>query len=676
MKFLWIEIEHVFAYDKKASVNLSGTTDDQNIVLIWGHNGMGKTSFLNALKLLFTGVDHPSSRIVGFPPRPVGPLQYVIGDGAGWSGLINQPARRRAEREGVPVVARVKARWESDGLTVTAERLWTYDRTTFKESLRVFDGNERLVMDAAEARLEDFLPKDFVGFFFFDGEDIKSLAENAERKQIDFDKLLRIAFLKEATAELKKLITERQRSKMQHKIFDDLHDVEVDLAKTTGAIEAARNELERIDEDLLNDTIEHRRLMTRRENLSSGASEAQREALDTRRLALRDQLDETSGEVAATLPPDVPMLANLGLVRRALEAVEARLTAAGAAEVVLVRRVQTNLPTWIEEAPVSLDPAQISVLCETISEGLDGLVDSAMDGGLFSNLDLGRADRLRVSLLKWVTVGPDRRRIQVANLTEAHRLRYELQQINDSLMEIEVGSQANLESYKEVIAEIAEIDDRIAKSNQRKGVLQDKLTQLAGEQRNLRADQKRLQKNRDEAAKVYSDLRFYNAVVRALNEVTEALRRKMRGNIEQLINDRIPLLLTNQLLIDKIILDESYTMFYQDRAGRPVGRSSLSSGTKQLVATALLWAMKDSAGYDMPVVIDTPLARIDRSNQTNLLCNYYPRLSHQVIVLPTDAEIDRSKLEMLQPNIWKQFTVRNYDTGESADIVEASLVGD
>ena len=676
MKFLWIEIEHVFAYDKKASVNLSGTTDDQNIVLIWGHNGMGKTSFLNALKLLFTGVDHPSSRIVGFPPRPVGPLQYVIGDGAGWSGLINQPARRRAEREGVPVVARVKARWESDGLTVTAERLWTYDRTTFKESLRVFDGNERLVMDAAEARLEDFLPKDFVGFFFFDGEDIKSMAENAERKQIDFDKLLRIAFLKEATAELKKLITERQRSKMQHKIFDDLHDVEVDLAKTTGAIEAARNELERIDEDLLNDTIEHRRLMTRRENLSSGASEAQREALDTRRLALRDQLDETSGEVAATLPPDVPMLANLGLVRRALEAVEARLTAAGAAEVVLVRRVQTNLPTWIEEAPVSLDPAQISVLCETISEGLDGLVDSAMDGGLFSNLDLGRADRLRVSLLKWVTVGPDRRRIQVANLTEAHRLRYELQQINDSLMEIEVGSQANLESYKEVIAEIAEIDDRIAKSNQRKGVLQDKLTQLAGEQRNLRADQKRLQKNRDEAAKVYSDLRFYNAVVRALNEVTEALRRKMRGNIEQLINDRIPLLLTNQLLIDKITLDESYTMFYQDGAGRPVGRSSLSSGTKQLVATALLWAMKDSAGYDMPVVIDTPLARIDRSNQTNLLCNYYPRLSHQVIVLPTDAEIDRSKLEMLQPNIWKQFTVRNYDTGESADIVEASLVGD
>ena len=676
MKFLSIEIEHMFAYDKKAVVNLSGTTEDQNIVLIWGRNGTGKTSFLKALKLLFTGVDHPSSRIVGFPPKPLPPLQFVKGDGAGWSGLINQPARRRAERDGVPLVAGVKATWESDGLTITAERQWTYDGATFKESLRVFGGSERLAMEAAEARLEDFLPKDFVDFFFFDGEDIKSLAESAERKQIDFDKLLRIAFLNEATAELKKVITERQRSKMQDKIFDDLHEVEVELTKTVNAIEAARTELEQIDEDLLNDTIEHRRLATRRENLSSGASEAQREALDTRRLALRDQLDETSGEIAATLPPDVPMLANLGLVRRALEAVEARLAAAGAAEMVLVRRVQTDLPTWVAEAPVDLDPGQISALCETINKRLDGLVDIASESGLFSKLELGRADRLRASLLKWATVGLDRRGIQVANLTEARRLRNELQQVSDSLMEIEVGSQANLESYREVIAEIANLDDRIANHNQRKGVLQDKLIELAKEQRKLREQQQSLQRSRDEAAKVYSDLRFYSAVVRALNAVTEGLRREMRGKIEKLINDRIRLLLTDHPLIDKITLDESYTMFFLDGAGRPVGRSSLSSGMKQLAATALLWAMKDSAGYDMPVVIDTPLARIDRSNQTNLLCNYYPKLSHQVIVLPTDAEIDRSKLEMLRPNIWRQFTLKNQDTGESADIVEASLVGD
>ena len=655
MKFLSVELEHVFAYDRKATVDLSGTTDDQNIVLIWGRNGAGKTSFLNALKLLFTGVDHPSSRKIGFPPRPLPPRQYVVGDGAGWSGLINQPARRRAESEGRPVDARVKAIWESDGLTVTAERRWRYDGATFAESLLVFDGRDRLTMDAAEARLEDFLPKDFVGFFFFDGEDIKSLAENAERKQVDFDKLLRITFLNDATVELKKHITERQREMSRTGIFGRLHTVEVELTKTTGEVDEASNQLEKIEEQLLNDTAELRRLTIRRENLGSGASEAQREALDTRRLALRAQLEEISVEVAAELPQDVPMLANLGLVRRALEAVEAKLATVGTADTALVRRVRRDLPKWLEEAPVDLEPTQITVLSDTIGDRLNELVASSSNNGPFSTLELGRADRLRTSLLRWATVGPDRRGIQAAKLTEARRLRLELQQVEDALMEIEVGSQANLETYKKVVAEIAKLEEQIAEYNQNKGVLQGRLTELAGKERELKEQQKRLQQQRDEEAEEHRILRFYNAVVRTLNEVTEGLRREMREKIETLINDRLQLLLTDHPLIDRITLDESYTMFFLDGAGRSIGRSSLSSGMKQLAATALLWAMKDSAGYGMPVVIDTPLARIDRINQMNLLRSYYPRLSHQVIVLPTDSEIDHNKLEMLRPHIWREF---------------------
>lgn len=674
MKFQRIEIEHVFAYDKLASIDLSGTTEDRNVVLIWGRNGMGKTSFLNALKLLFTGVEEPSNRIVGFPPRTLPPRQYVIGDGTGWSGLINRVARRRAERENRPVIARVQAVWETDGLKVTAERRWRYDGATFTESLSVFDGKERLVKEAAEARLEDFLPKDFVGFFFFDGEDIKSLAENAERKQIDFDKLLRITFLKEAAEELKKHIRSRQRSMFQEGLFDELEEVEIQITKATNAAETARNELTEIEEELVNDTVELRRLATRRENLSSGASEAQREALETRRLRLNDQIASVSEDISAYLPPIIPMLANLALVRQALEAVEARLAAAGAAEVVLVRRVQAELPNWIEQGPVDLDAAEIDALSKTISDHLGTLVADSEADGLFSELELGRADRLRASLLRWATVGSDSRGIQVAHLSEALRLKIELQQVNDALMEIEVGSQANLESYKETVTEIARLEEKIGESNQRKGVLQDKLTELADTEKRLRERQRRLYKRRDAATAEHREIRFYNAVLRTVNEITECLRHEMRGRIESLINERFQLLISDHPLIDRITLDENYTLSFVDSNDRPIGRASLSSGMKQLAATSLLWAMKDAAGIEMPVIIDTPLARIDRTNQSNLLRSYYPKLSHQVIVLPTDAEIDQAKLEMLKPHVWKEFSIRNHDTGESAEIEEASLV--
>ena len=674
MKFLRIEIEHVFAYDKLAIVDLSGTTRDQNITLIWGRNGMGKTSFLNALKLLFTGVSEPSSRIVGFPPRSLPPRQYVIGDGKGWSGLINRVARHRAERYNRPVIARVRAVWESVGLNVTAERQWNWDGTTFAELLTVFDGEERLVNDAAEARLEDFLPKDFVGFFFFDGEDIKSLAENAERKQIDFDKLLRITFLKVAAEELNKHIRSRQRLMFQESLFGELEEVEVKLTKTTSAVETARNQLSMIEEELVNDTVELRRLATRRENLSSGASEAQREALETRRLRLNDQITSASEEIAAELPPIIPMLANLDLVRQALEAVEARLAAAGAAEVVLVRRVQAELPRWIEKGPVDLNSTDIAALSKTIGDHLSALVADSEADGLFSVLELGRADRLRSSLLRWATVGVDSRSIHVAQLSEVHRLKMELQQVNDALMEIEVGSQVNLESYKETVTEIARLEDSIAEKNQRKGVLHDKIVELIDSEQKLRKRQIHLHKRRDAATANHRELRFYSAVLRTVNEVTERLRHEMRYRIEALINERFPLLISDHPLIDKITVDENYTLSFVDSNDRPIGRSSLSSGMKQLAATSLLWAMKDAAGIDMPVIIDTPLARIDRTNQNNLLRSYYPKLSHQVIVLPTDAEIDQTKLEMLKPHIWKQFSIRNQDTGESAEIEETSSV--
>ena len=45
MKFLSIELEHVFAYDRKATVDLSGTTEDQNIVLNLGPQRDGEDKF-------------------------------------------------------------------------------------------------------------------------------------------------------------------------------------------------------------------------------------------------------------------------------------------------------------------------------------------------------------------------------------------------------------------------------------------------------------------------------------------------------------------------------------------------------------------------------------------------------------------------------------------------------
>ena len=98
-----------------------------------------------------------------------------------------------------------------------------------------------------------------------------------------------------------------------------------------------------------------------------------------------------------------------------------------------------------------------------------------------------------------------------------------------------------------------------------------------------------------------------------------------------------------------------------------VGRASISAGTKQLVATSLLWALNAASDKSIPVVIDTPLARIDKNHQDSLLLNYYPNVAGQIIILPTDSEIDKAKLKLIRPYIYRQYLLDSPD-GKSTTI--------
>ena len=51
------------------------------------------------------------------------------------------------------------------------------------------------------------------------------------------------------------------------------------------------------------------------------------------------------------------------------------------------------------------------------------------------------------------------------------------------------------------------------------------------------------------------------------------------------------------------------------------------------------------------MVIDTPLARFDSRHRQHLVRRYFPNVSHQVIILSTDTEIDEDYFRELDPSI-------------------------
>jgi DNA sulfur modification protein DndD len=71
-----------------------------------------------------------------------------------------------------------------------------------------------------------------------------------------------------------------------------------------------------------------------------------------------------------------------------------------------------------------------------------------------------------------------------------------------------------------------------------------------------------------------------------------------------------------------------------------INKNKMSAGEKQIYAVAMLDALARTSGNNLPIIIDTPLGRLDSEHRNKLVNQYFPSASHQVILLSTDTEID------------------------------------
>jgi DNA sulfur modification protein DndD len=75
---------------------------------------------------------------------------------------------------------------------------------------------------------------------------------------------------------------------------------------------------------------------------------------------------------------------------------------------------------------------------------------------------------------------------------------------------------------------------------------------------------------------------------------------------------------------------------------------------------AILWALAICSKKKLPVIIDTPLSRLDSLHRTALITTYFPNASEQTIILSTDSEIDRNYYQLMEENVGDEF-ILNYD---------------
>ncbi len=144
----------------------------------------------------------------------------------------------------------------------------------------------------------------------------------------------------------------------------------------------------------------------------------------------------------------------------------------------------------------------------------------------------------------------------------------------------------------------------------------------------------------------------------ALNVFRDRLLASKAQWLSDMITAEFKLLLRKRNLIARVLVEpQTYAVSIEDVNGYSLPMERLSAGERQILAIAVLSALIRERKGRFPVVVDTPLARLDRKHREALIHNFFAKISHQVLVLSTDEEVEGSVHTALEQHMSREYAL-------------------
>lgn len=622
----------------------------RHVTLIGGLNGRGKTTFLDAITLALYGKRA---------------LRYLADERIKYSQYVLNHINKSAETKQASVtinLSNVTASIQS----MRVVRSWKATASSVNEELVIMhDGSIDDYMSTNwDYYVEEILPLNISRFFFFDNEKIAQIAddETFESVKDSIKSLLGLTTIDQLIDDMQKYgratYAERKHAidsddvKKLKEVEQQLIDAESEMSRLIQESAGARTRLAVIQKDYAQ---KERDFWAKGGNLG-----LQKEQMIAKRSELSNKIaqgNETLLDIIASTT--VPFLLCRSLVEKAFNEASQKetqnvLSHSGKLFEMLNQMLQRSELTSeaVAQTQSFLSRAQREI--ESISSSSqmeDGLSSTgfAMLRHLVENMssDFARCKQVIKSI---------------------HELQDELNNV-DLLLSFEASENDVKALWNEMQALTAEQlqNEILLKSHdEQQQQVSNRIAMLKNRRDQLHHSQLGAIQSQDEALRTIHYAAMTERIMEAFKKKIQSRRAK---ELEQRIFECFSFMMQKNSMIQRIEIDaETLDIQLIDYNGNELLKEQLSAGEKQLFAVSILWGLAQCSGYDMPVIVDTPLGRLDSNHRTNFVERYLPYASEQVIVLSTDEEINGKYWDIIKPNVNAVYTLMYDESSHSTSV--------
>jgi len=683
MKLSNIEINNFRQYYREVNIDLT-TNSDENIILIGGRNGYGKTNFLISIVWCLYGrqIEKVDNN-----------FKQEIKKEKNYDSFMFQSLNWTAKKENkdtfsvslliseIELPELKKLNSNSESVIITRK----FNVSSMSEELMIVDANSKMEIFDDEADKINFIndyiiPIDAAKFVFFDAEKISEIANLSIKEEGSFinDALGKILGLdtydtliediefyinslkKEgATKNLQELIVDKEKAIELFNI--DIEKLEEENAEKLKEIDDLKKSIREYDNFISQHSKQGNSIFDR-ESISSEI-----EKLKAKRLKLSEKFNELSEIIPLTI-----LTGKLEEVSEHLEIQEKNEISQNSS-----KENSEKIENFIEllfNKPPEPDDSTMSFKDKNFyyekakNLGLELFSDNGDYQELEFEHDLNNSEKNIIEdAIK--LVNEQSKGLFETTIEEFNEVQIKLLELNKTLSKVDADQED--EYILEAISEKETAEYKRDISKEQIGGNKVKIKKLESDIVRLNQQLQTLVKKVDINEQNKLKIKESQKYIDVLNIFLEEQKKSHEKSLEATILNELNILMhklnseenNNRFIEDVKVVTLAkgqgmkITLFDQD--DNEIRKESLSSGEKQIYISCLIKAILKESIQSLPIFIDTPLGRLDEEHRDSITKKYYPTLSEQVVLFSTNSEITPKRFKDISENIAKSYLLFN-----------------